>query len=40
MMFLCGYAFGLRASIRPWPMGLLMVAIGGALTGIAIALGG
>jgi hypothetical protein len=40
MMFLCGYAFGRHAGIRTWPMGLIMVAIGSGLTGIAIALGG
>jgi hypothetical protein len=40
MLFLCGYAFGIRAGLRPWPTGISMVAIGGALVGIAIALGG
>jgi hypothetical protein len=40
MLFLCGYAFGNYAGIRPWTMGLVMVAIGSALTGVAIALGG
>jgi hypothetical protein len=40
MLFLCGYAFGICAGLRPWAMGLSMVAIGGALVGIAIALGG
>jgi hypothetical protein len=40
MLFLCGYAFGNRAGLRPWAMGLLMIVIGGALVGIAIVLGG
>jgi len=40
MLFVCGYAFARFAGIHPWIMGLLMVAIGTALTGVAIALGG
>jgi hypothetical protein len=40
MLFLCGYAFGHRAGLRPWGMGISMVAVGGALVGVAIALGG
>ncbi len=40
MLFLCGYAFGICAGFRPWAMGFAMVAVGGALVGIAIALGG
>jgi VIT1/CCC1 family predicted Fe2+/Mn2+ transporter len=40
MLFVCGYAFGLCAGFRPWATGLLMVAVGAALVGIAIALGG
>src|SRR5260370_38281677 len=40
MLFACGYAFGLRGGLRPWVMGLSMVAIGGAFVGVAIALGG
>jgi VIT1/CCC1 family predicted Fe2+/Mn2+ transporter len=40
MLFVCGYAFARFAGIRPFIMGLLMVAIGTALTGVAIALGG
>jgi hypothetical protein len=40
MLFVCGYAFGRCAGFRPWATGLLMVAIGAALVGIAIALGG
>jgi hypothetical protein len=40
MLFLCGYAFGQCAGHRPWTMGLAMVAVGGALVGVAIALGG
>ncbi|HKY87772.1 MAG TPA: VIT1/CCC1 transporter family protein [Pseudorhodoplanes sp.] len=40
MLFVCGYAFARYAGIRPWIMGVLMVVIGSALTGVAIALGG
>jgi len=40
MLFLCGYAFGQRAGIRPWAMGLTMVAIGIGLVSITIRLGG
>jgi hypothetical protein len=40
MLFVCGYAFGLRGGLRPWATGLSMVAIGGAFVGVAIALGG
>lgn len=40
MLFLCGYAFGYRSGLRPWATGLSMVALGGALVGVAIALGG
>jgi hypothetical protein len=40
MLFLCGYAFGYRTGIRPWPVGLAMVAIGAAVVSMTIALGG
>ncbi len=40
MLFVCGYAFGHYAGFRPAAMGLSMVAVGGALVGVAIALGG
>jgi len=40
MLFCCGYAFGLRSGLRPWMAGLSMVAVGGALVGVAVALGG
>jgi VIT family len=40
MLFLCGYAFARCAGFRPWLMGLSMVALGGVLVGVAIALGG
>jgi len=40
MLFLCGYAFGHRSGLRPWAAGLAMVAFGGALVGVTIALGG
>jgi hypothetical protein len=40
LMFLCGYVFAQCTGLRPWPTGLLMVAIGCAMVGVAIALGG
>lgn len=40
MLFLCGYVFARCTGLRPWPTGLLMVGIGCALVGIAMALGG
>jgi VIT family protein len=40
MLFLCGYAFARHTGVRPWPMGLLMIAVGLMLAGVAIALGG
>ncbi|WFU30748.1 VIT1/CCC1 transporter family protein [Bradyrhizobium brasilense] len=40
MLFCCGYAFGVRSGLRPWMAGLSMVAVGSALVGVAVALGG
>ena len=40
MLFVCGHAFGRCAGLPPWPTGLLMVAVGGCLVGVAVALGG
>ena len=40
MLFLCGYALGYSGGIQPWVTGLAMVAVGGALVGVAVALGG
>ena len=40
MLFCCGYAFGVHSGITPWAAGLSMVALGSALVGIAVALGG
>jgi hypothetical protein len=40
MLFVCGYAFGHYAGFRPWATGLAIVAVGAALVGVAIALGG
>ena len=40
MLFVCGYAFARCTGLRPWPTGLLMVAIGCAMVGVAILLGG
>ena len=39
MLFLCGYIIGDRSGLRPWLTGVAMVAVGGALVGVAIALG-
>ena len=35
MMFLCGYVFARCTGLRPWPTGLVMVAIGCAMVGVA-----
>jgi VIT family len=40
MLFVCGYAFGRCTGLKPWPTGFVMVFIGAALSGVAIALGG
>jgi VIT family len=40
LLFLTGYAFGRQTGHRPWRMGLLMVLIGFAMVGLAMALGG
>jgi hypothetical protein len=40
MLCFCGYAFGYRSGLQPWVTALSMVVIGGALVGVAIALGG
>ncbi len=40
MLFMCGYAFARCTGLRPWPTGLLMVAVGSAMVGVAILLGG
>lgn len=40
MLFLCGYAFAQHSGLRPWLTGLAMVAVGCAMVGIAIVLGG
>jgi VIT1/CCC1 family predicted Fe2+/Mn2+ transporter len=40
LLFCCGYAFGYRSGFSPWVAGLFMVAFGGAMVGVAIALGG
>jgi len=40
MLFLCGVMFGRYAGFRPVVMGLSFVALGIALVGVAIALGG
>src|SRR5262249_3171605 len=40
MLFLCGFMFARFAGYRPMAMGLSMVALGGAMVAVAIALGG
>jgi len=40
MLLTCGYAFARCTGLRPWLTGLLMVAIGCAMVGVAILLGG
>jgi VIT1/CCC1 family predicted Fe2+/Mn2+ transporter len=40
LLFCCGYAFGYRSGFSPWVAGLFMVVFGGAMVGVAIALGG
>ena len=40
MLFGCGYVFAVYSGLRPWIVGLVMMAVGGALVGIAVALGG
>ena len=40
MLFLTGYAYGRFVERRPWLTGLSMVALGSALVGLTMALGG
>jgi hypothetical protein len=40
MLFGCGYAFARCTGLQPWLTGAVMVALGAAMTGVAIALGG
>jgi len=40
MLLVCGYALARCTGLRPWATGLLMVAIGCAMVGVAILLGG
>jgi hypothetical protein len=40
MLFVCGYVFAQNTGLRPWPTGLVMVAVGAVMVGIAVALGG
>jgi VIT1/CCC1 family predicted Fe2+/Mn2+ transporter len=39
-LFFCGVIFARHAGLRPWSTGFIMVVVGVALVGIAIALGG
>jgi hypothetical protein len=40
LLFILGYAFGRITSRHPWVMGVSMVALGAALVGLTMALGG
>ena len=40
LLFLCGFMLGRYAGFRPMSMGLCVVALGGAMVAVAIALGG
>jgi len=40
MLLVCGHAFARCTGLRPWPTGLVMVAIGCAMVGVAVLLGG
>jgi hypothetical protein len=40
MLFCCGYVLGYRSGLQPWAAGLSMVAFGGTLVSVAVALGG
>ena len=40
MLFLCGYAWGRYAGLKPWRSGLVMVLLGLAVEAVVIALGG
>ena len=40
LLFLCGFMLGRYAGFRPMSMGLFVVALGGAMVAVAIALGG
>lgn len=40
MLFVCGHAFARCTGLRPWLTGLVMVAIGCAMVGVAVLLGG
>jgi VIT1/CCC1 family predicted Fe2+/Mn2+ transporter len=40
MLFLTGYAYGRVTAYNPLRLGCAMVALGGALVGVTIALGG
>jgi VIT1/CCC1 family predicted Fe2+/Mn2+ transporter len=40
MLFLCGYAWGRYADVKPWRTGIIMVLLGVAVESVIIALGG
>ena len=40
MLFMCGYVFARNTGLRPWLTGPIMLAVGGVMVGVAMALGG
>jgi hypothetical protein len=40
MLFVGGWSLGHYAGLRPWAVGVCMAALGAALVGVTIALGG
>jgi VIT1/CCC1 family predicted Fe2+/Mn2+ transporter len=40
MLFLCGFAWGRYADVKPWRTGLIMVLLGLTIEAVVIALGG
>ena len=40
MLFLCGYAWGRYADVKPWRTGIVIVLLGVAIESVIIALGG
>jgi len=40
MLFLCGYAWGRYADVKPWRTGGVMVLLGVVIESVIIALGG
>lgn len=40
LLFVCGFAFARHTGLNPWLAGVVMVAIGSAMVGVAMLLGG